>query len=97
MDTLQSSAPSNIADLVALHDPPAEALETMKEAFCFRIIEEVNERVAEPSPGLKVDWQIHKIVAVFQSLIIQELNQLIACQIVWDVPHHHSCAQVRRC
>mmetsp|Transcript_146794 Transcript_146794/g.381506 ORF Transcript_146794/g.381506 Transcript_146794/m.381506 type:complete len:259 (-) Transcript_146794:399-1175(-) len=91
---LQGLAKLNRGKRGARHRPAAEAGEVMVEAHSFPGRGQVDKGVEEGLPCANVRWQIHKIVAGGEALLVEKLLQCPARKSFGKIPEHHSRALV---
>jgi len=92
LKSLQGTAPRHLTYLRAAYRPFGETIEVLTEALGILIRNEVDESVTKPDPFLEIHWKVNQIVGSGEPVFVNELQELLAIEAVWDVAHHDRCA-----
>merc|ERR1712096_86391 len=79
VEALKRIAPRDVAHLLGCDFPSVEALERFLGPFGILVGGEVDKSVSEASETAEVHGRIEKVVATLEALLVQELEQHVAC------------------
>lgn len=84
-------APRHLRNLVALQTPCSEALKGVEEAVSFRCGYKVDEGISDQSITTEIEGRVEKIIATFEALGVNEVQEFIATVVVRQIPPHDCC------
>jgi len=91
-----AGAPGDGTDLVTGAGPIAKAIENSPELLGDSVAFEVHEAVAEIRAATEIDGQVNEIILPCETIVVEQLQQRGAAEIIWQVPQHH-CGLLPRC